>query len=306
MLNLQRVAMFVAVADAGSFTSAAASSGQTKAAISFNIQRLESELGVALLLRTTRRLALTQAGAAFYQRGLQLLKDAEQIVNDVQLNHHGFRGELCITSTSEYGSEVVIPALAAFGQQHPQLRVRHVSSSSHADLVSERFDVAIRLGSLADSSYHAAPIDRFSILPVATPQWLAANPLNTLEDLAKAEWIIHSRLQSPFNWQVVGPQGQQVDFEIMREVKYSTDSASSLMSFALQGCGVALLPEWLVGPMLVSGKLQHLLPQFTFPSQGVYAVYPNTRHVPAKVRALIDFLRLRTGYSGSEASLPHI
>lgn len=297
MLNLQRVAMFVAVADAGSFTSAAASSGQTKAAISASIQRLESELGVALLLRTTRRLALTQAGAAFYQRSLQLLKDAEQIVNDVRLNHHGLRGELCITSTPEYGAEKVIPALVAFGQLHPELSVRHVSSSAHADLVSERFDVAIRLGKLADSSYHAALIDRFSILPVATPKWLAANPIQSLEELGQAPWVIHNRLKSPFNWPVVNSQGQQIDFEITRSVRYSTDSASSLMSFVLQDCGVGLLPEWLVRPMLASGKLTHLLPQYAFPQQGIYAVYPNTRHVPAKVRALIDFLRLQTGYS---------
>jgi len=296
MLNLQRVAMFVAVADAGSFTSAAASSGQTKAAISASIQRLESELGIALMLRTTRRLTLTQAGAAFYQRSLQLLKDAEQIANDVRLSHHGFRGELCITSTAEYGSEKVIPALVAFGQLHPELSVRHVSSSSHADLVSERFDIAIRLGKLADSSYHAALIDRFSILPVATPKWLAANPIHSLEDLGKAPWIIHNRLKSPFNWQIVHSQGQQIDFEIVKSVRYFTDSASSLMSFVLQDCGVGLLPEWLVRPMLLSGKLTHLLPQYAFPQQGIYAVYPNTRHVPAKVRALIDFLRLQIGY----------
>lgn len=297
MLNLQRVAMFVAVADAGSFTSAAAASGQTKAAISAGIQRLESELGVALLLRTTRRLALTQAGAAFYQRSLQLLKDADRIVNDVRFSHHGFRGELCITSTPEYGAEKVIPALVAFGQRHPELSVRHVSSSAHADLVSERFDVAIRLGKLTDSSYHAALIDRFSILPVATPKWLAANPIHSLDDLGRAPWVIHNRLKSPFSWQVVNSQGQQIDFEITRSVRYSTDSAASLMSFVLQDCGVGLLPEWLVRPMLSSGKLTHLLPQYAFPLQGIYAVYPNTRHVPAKVRALIDFLRIQTGYS---------
>lgn len=301
MLNLQRVAMFVAVAEAGSFTSAAASLGQTKATVSFNIQRLESELGVALLLRTTRRLALTQAGSAFYQRSVELLKEAEQVVNDVQGHHHGLRGELCITSTSEYGSERVIPALVAFGQQHPALRIRHVSSSLHADLVSERFDVAIRLGKLSDSSYHAAAVDRFTILPVATPEWLADHPINTLDDLSNAPWIIHNRLQSPYHWQIVDPGGKPVAFSIAQTAKYSTDSASSLMSFVLQNCGVALLPEWLVRPLLLQGKLQHVLPLYGFPSQGVYAVYPNTRHVPAKVRALIDFLRLRTGYGSEDA-----
>lgn len=291
MLNLQRAAMFIAVVEAGSFTAAAATQGQTKAVLSFNVRQLEAELGVALLLRTTRRLALTDAGETFYRRSRELVQEAQSLLHDVQCNHRGLTGELRITSTPEYGVQRVIPALAAFARLHPALRISHVSSSHLADLVSERFDVAIRLGTLTDSSYHAALIDHFSVLPVASPGWLADRPIASLAALAEAEWIIHRRLRTPLHWRVTTPDKQQVDFDITGPVHVSADSAEALMSFALAGSGVALLPAWLAAAPLAAGTLCEVLPGFAFPQQGIYALYPNTRHVPEKVRAFIDFLR---------------
>ena len=193
MLNLQRAAIFAAVVDTGSFTAAANAMGLTKAVVSFNIRQLEAELGVTLLLRSTRRLTLTEAGSLFHLRSAALLKDAENLQDEVRANHAGLKGELRITTTPEYGSRVVVPLLAEFSLLHPELRVRHASSSLHADLISERFDVAIRLGTLADSRYHAALISQFTILPVASPGWLKAHPVDSLEALAAAEWIGQER-----------------------------------------------------------------------------------------------------------------
>ncbi|HBR4662766.1 TPA: LysR family transcriptional regulator [Klebsiella pneumoniae] len=244
MLNLQRVAMFIAVVDAGSFTLAAAALGQTKAVVSFNVRQLENELGVTLLLRSTRRLRLTDAGVLFYQRGVALLNAAENLQDEVRASHSGLSGELRITTTPEYGAQVIIPALAAFARRHPALRVRHVSSSHHADLISERFDVAIRLGTLADSRYRATRIASFAI---------ASAP------------------------------------------RFSADSATALMSFALAGCGVALLPAWLVAKKVAQRELVPLLPEYHFPQQGVYALYPDSQHLPTRVRAFIDFLREKVG-----------
>lgn len=293
MINLQRTAMFVAVAGTGSFTAAAEAMGLTKAVVSFNIRQLEDELGVTLLLRSTRRLTLTEAGRLFHQRSVALLKDAERLKDDVRANHAGLTGELRITTTPEYGSQVVVPLLAEFSQQHPDLRVRHVSSSLHADLISERFDVAIRLGTLADSRYHAALITQFTIFPVATPGWLRNHPVESLEQLAKADWIIHERLASPLRWQVNDACGEPATLEIKKAPRLFADSAQALMAFALAGCGVALLPEWLVRHALDDGKLVSVLPEYTFARQGIYAVYPDAPHVPAKVRTFIDFMRTR-------------
>ncbi|CAI1041600.1 LysR family transcriptional regulator [Serratia proteamaculans] len=291
MLNLQRLAIFVAVVDAGSFTAAAVALGQTKAAVSFNVKQLESELGVSLLVRSTRRLALTDAGERFYQRCLRLLQDAENVLDDVRRDHHGLSGVLRITTTPEYGAQVVVPALAAFSRLHPRLRIQHVSSSYHADLISERFDVAIRLGQLADSSHHAARLDSFAILPVASPEYLTRHPVGSLAQLAQAQWIAHSRLSSPLSWQVITPERQAVLFKVEDTATLMGDSASALLAFALHGAGVALLPEWLVRPAIAEGKLSPLLADHQFPAQSIYALYPSTRHVPEKVRAFIDFLR---------------
>ncbi|MHA5013101.1 LysR family transcriptional regulator [Klebsiella quasipneumoniae] len=285
MLNLQRVTMFIAVVDAGSFTQAAAALGQTKAVVSFNVRQLENELGVTLLLRSTRRLRLTDAGALFYQRGVALLKAAENLQDEVRASHSGLSGELRITTTPEYGAQVIIPAL----------RVRHVSSSHHADLISERFDVAIRLGTLADSRYRATRIASFAILPVASPAWLASHPVLTLSDLAQADWIIHERLPAPLRWQLRTDEQAEVDFTIVNAPRFSADSATALMSFALAGCGIALLPAWLVAGKLAQRELVAVLPEYHFPPQGVYALYPDAQHMPTRVRTFIDFLREQLG-----------
>ncbi len=293
MLNLTRLATFVAVVEAGSFTAAAAALGQTKAVVSVNIRQLEAELGVTLLLRSTRRLTLTDAGERLYQRSLALLKDADALREEVQASHQGFSGELRVTTTPEYASHVVGPALAAFSRAHPALRVRHFSSSQPADLISQRVDVAIRLGTLQDSAYRAALIARFAIMPVASPAWLQRHPVSSLEALSEADWLVHTRLASPLRWELTGPDNAPARFEITRPPAIAADSAGALMTFALEGCGVALLPEWLVADALARGHLMRLLPAYRFPAQGVYAVYPDARHVSGKVRGFIDFLRAR-------------
>ncbi len=294
MLNLQRLEMYVAVVAAGSFTAAAQTLGLTKAVVSFNIKQLETELGVSLLTRTTRRIAMTDAGERFYQRCLQLLQDAESVLDDVRRDHAGFSGLLRITTTPEYGAQVVVPALAAFTALHPQLRIQHVSSSNHDNLITGRFDVAIRLGQLADSTHHAALIDRFDILPVASPAYLQTygGKIADLEQLEQARWIAHSRLATPLTWQVVTPTGETVLFN-GNPPMLTADSAASLLAFALSGAGIALLPAWLVQNDIAAGRLTHLLPDHRFPRQGIYALYPNTRHVPEKVRGFIDFLQGR-------------
>lgn len=294
MLNLQRLEMFVAVINAGSFTAAAASLGITKAVVSFNVKQLESETGVALLTRSTRRLMLTDAGERFFQRCQLLLQEAESVLDDVRRDHGSLSGQLRITSTPEYGARVVVPALSAFAVTHPNLRVQHVASSHHDDLISGRFDLAIRLGHLDDSSHHAATLGHFGIVPVASTGFLMQEgKIDTPEKLAQVKWIAHSRLPLPMTWTIRNAQGISIPFRVNVAPDIAADSASALLAFALHGAGVALLPDWLVQPEIDAGNLSHLLPDHRFPTQGIFALYPNTRHVPEKVRQFIDFLRNR-------------
>ncbi|WP_299996452.1 LysR family transcriptional regulator [uncultured Cedecea sp.] len=296
MFNMQRAAIYIAVVEAGSFTDAARTLGLTKAVVSANIKVLEKELGVSLLSRSTRQVSATDTGERFYQHCLRLLQEAEYILNDVRGEHSGLSGSLRITTTSEYGVRVVVPALAAFSVRHPQLRIHHLSSSQNDCLISGRFDIAIRLGQLADSSHHARLIDQFDIYPVASPDYLntlAEQNVADLAQLARVKWIAHSRLSTPLNWQVVTPAGENVFFSAHNPAMIMADSASSLLAFAQEGAGVAILPDWLVKDEVAKGHLIRLLPDHLFPRQGIYALYPNTRHVPEKVRAFIDFLQSR-------------
>ena len=293
MVSLDRFETFKAVVDAGSFTAAAAALGQSRAVVSFNIKRLEQEIGVALLIRNTRSLALTDAGARFYQRCADMLEQARLAIDDARAEHGELSGALRVTATLEYGLAKIAPAIQAFAQLHPALQVQLSTSSLHADLIAERFDIAIRLGSLPEAELHAVPLARFDIFPVAAPALLTQEQPGDLAALGRLPWLGHSRLKHAPPWLVDTPDGSQTSWLPPHPARLSSDSASILRAYALAGLGVALLPDWLVNADLQAGRLCRLLPNHTFPQQGIHALYPRTRHVPAKVRAFIDFLRER-------------
>jgi DNA-binding transcriptional LysR family regulator len=289
MINLNRLGMFVAVVEAGSFTAAADTLGTTKAVVSFNLKQLEQELGVALLTRSTRRLALTEAGEGFYAECARLLREADAAVDQARSGQAILSGSLRVTATVDYGNRIVAPALAAFARRHPALRVSYQASSAHADLIGDRLDLAIRVGTLADSSYRATPIGQFKLLLVASPALLAEHGApRTLEALAAMPWLANRPGRSD-HWRVTDGKGREHALRVAPVAH--ADTASALLAFAEAGCGVAALPDWLLEEPLARGVLQRVVPTISLPPQPVYAVYPDTRHVSAKVRRFIDFLR---------------
>ncbi|MGH8438536.1 MAG: LysR substrate-binding domain-containing protein [Pseudomonas sp.] len=307
MVSLDRFELFCAVVQAGSFTGAAERLQQTRAAVSFNIKQLEAELGVTLLTRTTRRIALTDAGERFYQRCLQVVEHARIAIDEARAEHGSLQGSLRITSTVEYGLKVLAPALQAFCQQHPDLSVRLETHTAQADLVRERFDVAIRLGQAQDSSYRGVCLAAYDVRLVLAPSLLAAHGesiINAPQQLAGLAQLVHSRFEQSNCWELVGVQGGNALFEPQGTPLLVADNASILRAFAVQGAGVALLPDWLVADDLASGQLLDALPAYRFPRQHVYALYPSSRHVPRKVRAWIDFIKawLAAGETTSNAA----
>ncbi|KWA73398.1 LysR family transcriptional regulator [Burkholderia ubonensis] len=297
MVSLDRFAVFRAVAEAGSFTAAAAALNQARAAVSFNIKQLEAELGVTLLTRTTRRVELTDAGERFYTRCLRVLDEADSAIDDARGEHGGMHGSLRVASTVEYASMVVAPALHAFTQQHPALRVRLDTHTSQVDLVRDRFDVAIRLGraeQFADLPYRGVCLSSYDVRPVASPALLAtvgAARIDTPDALARLPQLGHSQLERVAAWPLVNRDGSEHVFRPSAKPRLVVDNASVLRELARQGSGVALLPEWLVRDDLARGVLVDALPGYRFPRQSVYALYVSTRHVPQKVRAWVDFMK---------------
>lgn len=284
MVSLDRFDTFKAVVEAGSLTAAADLLGQTRAVVSFNLKRLEAELGVTLLTRNTRQLALTDAGERFYLRCARMLEQARLAVEEARSEHAQLKGTLRITTTVEYALAVVAPAVEAFCRLHPDLNVHLSTSSTHADLISERFDVAIRLGRLLDSNHRAVQLSTFEVFLVAAPTFAG---VATLGELLALPRLGHGRLTA---LTVTDPAGDEHLFQAGHSALVA-DSASVLQAFAVRGHGVAVLPQWLVQDDLAAGRLVRLLADHRFAPQGVYAMYPDTRHLPLKVRAFVDFMK---------------
>jgi len=302
VVSLDRFDTFKAVVEAGSLTAAADLLGQTRAVVSFTIKRLEAELGVTLLTRNTRRLALTEAGERFYVRCLSMLEAAQLAIDEARGEHTGLKGTLRVTTTVEYALAKVVPALEAFRTLHPELNVHLSTSSTHADLISERFDVALRLGRILDSSHRAVQLSTFEILPVASPGFVRTQPpIDSVRALEHTPWLAHGRVGelnvTERSTGAVRPYAPDPD-----KARLKADNSSVLRAFALSGQGVAILPDWLIEDDLQSGRLVHVLPDWQFTPQGVYALYPDTRHLPLKVRVFIDFMKGREACSGRSVS----
>ena len=290
MVSLDRFDTFKAVVEAGSLTAAADLLGQTRAVVSFNLKRLEAELGVTLLTRNTRQLALTDAGERFYLRCTRMLEEARLAVEEARSEHAQLKGTLRITTTVEYALAVVAPAVEAFRRLHPDLDIHLSTSSTHADLISERFDVAIRLGRLLDSNHRAVQLSTFEVFAVAAPALVEQfAPVSTLAVLESMPTLGHGRVPE---MTVTDPAGSEHFYQPKPgTTAIVADNSATLRAFALTGQGVAILPQWLIQEDLDAGRLQRLLADYRFAQQGVYALYPDTRHLPLKVRAFIDFMK---------------
>lgn len=296
-VNLNRLAIFVALVRAGSFTAAAEQLGLTKAMVSQHLARLERELGVALMVRSTRRMALTEAGAAFHADCVRILGDAEAAIARVGENRDTPRGTLRLTAPVNYGAMVVAPALASFLRACPEVHAELVLDDGISDLIGDRFDLAIRGGPLRDSGLRAVRLAGFHQLLVAAPCYLEARGRpRRLQDLAAHDAVLLSVLSSPARWTFTARSGAQVRVRLAPRAQ--ADSAAAVHAMALAGAGVAVLPDFMVQADLASGRLDHLLPTQRLPEGSFHAVHAGL-HAPAKVRAFID--HLRAGVAGAQA-----
>ncbi|GAB2544261.1 LysR family transcriptional regulator [Rhodanobacter koreensis] len=290
-VNLNRLTVFVALVRAGSFTAAAEQLGLTKAMVSQHLARLEQELGTTLLLRSTRRMSLTEAGTVFHADCVRLLADAEAAIVRVGGNRDTPSGTLRLTTSTDYGMAVVAPALASFCQLHPQVQADLVIGDRINDLIAERFDLAIRVGWLRDSSLHATRLGSFRQMVVATPTYLATHGTpRRPEQLATHGWIAMSVLATPLRWTFVSSGGARRTVR-MKPVAQA-NNAAAVRAMVLAGAGVAVLPDYLAEEDIRAGRLVVLLAQYRLPEGGIHAVYPG-RQAPAKVRRFIEHLRER-------------
>lgn len=265
--------------------------GLTKAMVSQHLARLEQELGVTLLLRSTRRMSLTEAGATFHADCVRILAEAETAIARVGEGRETPSGTLRLTVSTDYGSAIVAPALAGFLRLHPALRVDLVLGDQQADLIAERFDLAVRVGWLRDSGLHATRLGGFRQLAVSAPDYLARHGTPRRPgELSAHDWMAMTALAAPLRWTFVAADGSPHPVR-MRQVAQA-NQAGAVRALALAGVGVTVLPDYLVEADVRAGSLKILLARYRLPEGGIHAVYPG-RQPPAKVCAFIDHLRER-------------
>lgn len=288
--NLKQIMSFLQVVDSGSFTKAADTLGLSRAMVSIDVKQLEQQLNASLLIRNTRSIALTEVGAHFYADFKQIQQQIEQAFERSQHLNHRITGVLRFSSTNEFGKQFVLPLLGEFCRQYPQLRLQYSINSSLDDLISEKLDVAIRLGNLKDSSFKTRKIGAYAIYLVATPQYLQTHPIDDITDLAQASWIEHSLL----NWQdsqyYLKHKNGEKHVLPWGKSSYQSNSSEVIRQMTLESLGISICPAWLIAEELQHKRLIRLLPEYDLPQQNIQFIYPNTQSLASKTRVFMDFL----------------
>lgn len=288
-VDLNALRSVAAVAEAGGFTAAAERLNLPKARVSLDVARLEAQLGVGLFTRTTRRTTLTEAGEALLRDGLEPLRRLEAALGALgSARGAELGGTLRIAATVDYAAGALARPLVAFAAAHPALQLELRVSDRVVDLQAEGIDLAIRVGWLRDSSLRATRLGDFEQHLVASPAYLKRAGLpRRPEDLAAHDWIALSLLRSPLTWAFVSRRGERRTVRMRARLR--TDAGATLRALVEAGAGLSVLDQFNAEAGVRAGSLVRLLPDWSLPSGGVHAVWPPGRHVPAKVRAFIDF-----------------
>jgi DNA-binding transcriptional LysR family regulator len=293
MDRFDEINAFAAVADARSFTQGARRLGVSSAQVSKLVARLENRLGARLLNRTTRDVSLTDTGRAYLERARSLLEDFETLEGSVR-DQSGPKGLLKISAPFSFGASQLTPALLDFAAAYPEVSLDVSATDRMVNLVEEGFDVAVRIGQLADSSVIARKLAPVRLVTCASPAYLqAAGAPGTPQDLAQHEAIIDTNARDPMVWRY-GTGADQEEVRVHGRLRFG--GADACVAAARRGLGIALTPAFAASEDLRAGRLTPLLCAWEPPVIYVHAVYPHARHLAAKVRAFVDFLAER--YSG--------
>ncbi len=287
-INLNRLAYFAAVIDAGSFTRAAERLGITKTVVSQQVARLEAEVGVNLLVRTTHRVQPTEAGRMLHSRSVAILREAGDAFSELAQVNAAPRGTLRVTAPNDYGTSVVAPVMATFVARHPACQVELLLSDAKIDLISHQIDLSVRVGWLEDSGARARRIGVFQQLLVATPALLRRFPTAEPNDLTSWPFVANTALKEPLQWQFSRSARERRG--VRTRATISVNATPAALAATLAGRGASILPDFLVAEELEAGRLVHVLPEWKLPAGGIHVVYPASRFRPPKVTAFVALL----------------
>jgi len=292
MDRLTGLSVFVTAVEQGSLAAAARRLGMTPAMAGKHIASMEASLGVRLLYRTTRKLHLTAVGEDYLQRARQILDALDEADGTARELQTEPRGILRIAAPTTFGTLHLGPPIADFLKSYPSVRIEMSLSDRFVDLVAEGIDLAIRIGTLSDSSLIARRFAQSDMLACATPNYLDQNGRpGTPSDLAKLDRLAFSQATSAGDWRFTDRDGR--NHSVSGPTRLSADTMDILLSAALAGAGVVYGPAFVLSDHVNSGALERILPDYTTESLGIHAVYPSGRLVSAKVRHFITLLHDR-------------
>lgn len=286
MLQFRKMATFATVVEAGTFTAAAVRLGVAKSAISKSVSDLEEELGVLLLHRTTRRLALTEAGSRYYEGCARMIGVAEAAESEVRDFRAEPSGLLRLTAPVVFGADHVVPLVAKFMEAHPRLRVEVNLEDRYVNLIEEGMDLAVRAGVLEDSSLVVRRLAPVTSVVCGSPQYLKhAGVPKTPADLARHDWIYYT----PLSRQLSFRQGER-QFSITVKANLSTNSGNAVIVLLREGRGLTLAPLWIVKNDLVAGRLKAVLTAYEIRRTAIHALFPEGKNLLPRVRLLVESL----------------
>ncbi len=282
--DLNEIAIFVKVVDAGSFTGAAKSLGLPKSTVSRKITQLEERLAIRLLQRTTRTLSLTDTGSAYYQQCSRIINDVQEAniaVTEMQSKPVGL---LRITAPVLFGSLVLSDLVSDFLQGNPDIQIDMVLTDQPLDLIQEGIDVAFRVGTLADSSLIARSLGSVNLITCASPEYLEKHGKPTHPQELQSHHVLSWGQNN--TWEFDDPD--KLTLELKPRVK--VNDAFSLHKLALNDLGVVRLPAFLCADDIKAGKLKPVLCDWSYRASPIHALYPSNRHLSVKVRSFVDYI----------------
>lgn len=290
MNKLQAMEVFVQVVDAGGFTRAADNMKLPKATVSTLIQALETALAVKLLHRTTRHVSVTADGAAYYERCLRILSDVREAEESLSRTRLSPTGRLRVDAPTGLASEVIIPALPDFFAQYPDIQLELGCSDRPVDLVEEGVDCAIRGGQLGDSSLIARRVGILHFITCASPAYLArygrpAHPNELLRH--RCVNYFSARTGKIFDWDFTR-DGERVQVALPGSIALNDSNAYTAAGLA--GLGIVQMPNFLMEPMIKDGRFVSILDDWISDPLPVHVVYPQNRHLSAKVRVFVEWV----------------
>ncbi len=288
MDTLTRMRSFADVVREGGYSAAARATGRSKAILSKDVRELEDYLGVRLLTRTTRSVALTEAGQTYFDEAVALLVSLDGLQERIREQGDVPRGPLRVSAPRTYSEGLLGEVIMAFAKAYPKVQLDVVFEDRFIDMVSERFDVAIRISELEDSSLIARKLAPFRIVVCATPELLEryGTPM-AIEDINKVPAIVDSNHRVKGAWSFDTPEGRR---SVRVQERMSVNAPHAVRMAAVEGLGFCQIPYLSVRKDLEAGRLVPVLEEFELKGVGIYAVYAERRHMTLKLRAFVDYL----------------